>query len=87
MKSVFLHARRDQKIDQEPNFHEPRSSNGGYYREQPKWLILTLDHMGTPLKNQNFKNKASSCLSWPKLGLEPKNHEAGTSWQHEAWRR
>ena len=34
--------------------------------------------MGTPLKNQNFENRASTCLSWPKLGLEPKFHESGT---------
>ena len=24
--------------------------------------FLTLDHMGTPLRNQNFENRASSCL-------------------------
>ena len=24
--------------------------------------FLTLDHMGTPLKNQNFENRASTCL-------------------------
>ena len=28
LKSFFLHAREDQKIGPEPNFHEPRSSNG-----------------------------------------------------------
>ena len=49
-----------------------------------KGLILTLDHMGTPLKNQNLKNWASSCfnlaqiLSWPKVGLGPKCHDTGT---------
>ena len=28
LKSGFLHARGDQKIDTEPNVNEPRSSNG-----------------------------------------------------------
>ena len=28
LKSVFLHARGDQNIDSEANFHEPRSANG-----------------------------------------------------------
>ena len=37
--------------------------------------FLTLDHMGTPLKNQNFENMASSCF---KLGLEPTFHDPGT---------
>ena len=42
---------------------------------------------GPPLENQNFDNQTSSCLSWHKLGLEPKFHETGTSWRHGAWRR
>ena len=28
LKSSFRHVRGDRKIDPEPNFHEPRSSNG-----------------------------------------------------------
>ena len=47
MKSGFLHAREDQKIDPEPKFHVPRSSNGKDYGGQPKrGQFLTLDHMG-----------------------------------------
>ena len=34
--------------------------------------------MGTPPKKQNFENRASTYLSWPKLGLEPKFHDPGT---------
>ena len=34
--------------------------------------------MGTHLKYQNFENRASSFLSWSKLGLEPKFHDPGT---------
>ena len=63
MKSGFVHAREDQKIDTEPKFHVPRSSNGKDYGGQPKrGQFLTLDHMGTPLKNQNFENRASTCF-------------------------
>ena len=29
--------------------------------------FLTLDHMGTPLKNQNFENRASTCFKLAKI--------------------
>ena len=62
LKSGFLHAREDQKIGPEPKFHVPRSSNGKDYGGQPKRSqFLTLDHMGTPLKNQNFEKRFSAC--------------------------
>merc|ERR1712154_733933 len=67
MGSGFLNAREDQTIDQEPKFHVPRSSNGKDYCGKPKrGQFLTLDHMGTPLKNQNFENRASSCFKLAK---------------------
>merc|ERR1712213_152855 len=68
LKSGFLHAREDQKIGPEPTFHVPRSSNGEDYGGKPKrGQFLTLDHMGTPLKNQNFENRSSSCVKLAKI--------------------
>merc|ERR1711963_1372135 len=49
-----------------------------FEKKREKHIFLTLDHMGTPLKNQNFENRLRHVLSWPKLGLEPKCHESGT---------
>ena len=70
---------RTKKIDPEPKFHVPRSSNGKDYGGQPKrGQFLTLDHMGTPLKIKISKIGLRHVLSWPKLGLEPKFHESGT---------
>ena len=43
-----------------------------------KVLILTLEHMGTLLKNQNLENRVCHVLSWPKLRLELKFHEVET---------
>ena len=41
----------------EPNFHEPKSSHGGYlHGQQKRGRFLTLDHMGAPLINQIFEN-------------------------------
>ena len=57
LKSGFLHAREDHKIGPEPKFHVHRSSNGKDYGGKPKrGQFLTLDHMGTSLKNQNLEN-------------------------------
>ena len=68
LKSGFLHAREDQKIGPEPKCHVPRSSNGKDQGEKTKrGQFLTLDHMGTPLKNQNFENRASSCVKLAKI--------------------
>merc|ERR1711923_646621 len=68
LKSGFLHAREDQKIGPEPKFHVPRSSNGKDEGGKPKrGHFLTLDHMGTPLKNQNFENRDSLCFKLAKI--------------------
>ena len=40
--------------------------------------FLTLDHMGTPFKNEKFKNRLCHVLGWLILGLEPKFHDPGT---------
>ena len=40
LKSGLLHGRQDQKIGPGPNCHEPRSSNGWYYRGQPRYILL-----------------------------------------------
>ena len=34
--------------------------------------------MGTPLKNQNFENRASSCFKLAQIRPRAKFHEAGT---------
>ena len=79
LKSGFLHAREDQKIGPEPKFHAPRPSNGKDYSGQPKrGQFLSLDHMGTPLKNQNFENRASSCF---KLAKNKPRAKMSGSWE------
>ena len=40
--------------------------------------FLTLDHMGTPLKNQNFENGASSCIKLVPIRPRAKFHDPGT---------
>ena len=71
-----MHAREDQKIDLETKFHESRSSNGWEPGAKLKrGLFLTLDHMGTPLENQNVENRVFFILEKQKIGLgfhEPK---------------
>ena len=50
------------KVGLEPKYHEP-GSFGGFGKCQQSCPIssgfLTLDHMGTPFKKQNFENRAS----------------------------
>ena len=37
-------------------------------------LFFTMDHMGTPLKNQNFENSFLHAREDLKIGTEPKCH-------------
>ena len=50
------------KLGLEPKCHDPETF-GGFGTRTKFYPIsrgyLTLDHMGTPLKNQNFENRAS----------------------------
>ena len=47
------------KLDLEPKCHDPETFGGFGKCEQS--FILTLDHMGTPLENQNFEKQFSAC--------------------------
>ena len=38
-----------------------------FEKKLEKHIFLTLDHMGTPLRNQNFENRASSCFKLAKI--------------------
>ena len=44
LKIVFVLARHYKKIDLEPNFHEPKSSHGGYLRGQSKRAQFPILH-------------------------------------------
>ena len=73
LKSIFLHARRDQKIGPEPIFMSlgPQISDISVNNRKGAHF-LTLDHMGPPLKNQNFENIFFACLRGPKIRTSAK---------------
>ena len=53
----FFHVRKGPNIGPEPHFHDPRTSNVGYYPRQPHvGPLLTLRYMAAPLQNSNFEN-------------------------------
>merc|ERR1712154_733189 len=80
LKSGFLHAREDQKIDPEPKFHGPRSIKWQRLgRTTEKGSIFNTGPYGDPsLKIKILTIGLRHVLSWPKLSLEPKFHDPGT---------
>ena len=79
-KQIFLHL-LILKIFTLSKFHSPMCWNGWNFRKnREKPIFLTLDHMGTPLKNQNFENRASTCFKLAQI-----RPRAKISWAWDFW--